>query len=183
MCKHLGIAQTRTGAYHPQGNGHVEKFNRTLESMLAKVVSDHQTDWDYHLLQLLFAYRTAIHDTTGFTPFHITFGCSPVLPLEAMYVYMIGILPQQKNKDVPSFLANLHDSLHTTYTTVRAHIASAHQCNKECYDTQKPFSPYSVGDLVWLHVSAIKPGRTKKFASQWKGLYTVTDRTSEVNYS
>ena len=45
--------------------------------MLAKVVSDHQTDWDYHLPQILFAYRTAIHDTTGFTPFHITFACQP----------------------------------------------------------------------------------------------------------
>ena len=25
---------------------------------------------------------------------------------------------------------------------------------------------YSIGDLVWLHVPAVKPGRTKKFASQ-----------------
>ena len=178
VCKHLGIEQTRTSAYHPQGNGQVERFNRTLESMLAKVVSDHQTDWDYHLPQLLFAYRTAIHETTGFTPFHITFGRSPILPLEAM----MGSLPQQRNKDVPSFLAKLHNSLQTAYTTVRAHIASAHQRNKARYDKERPFSPYSVGDLVWLHVSAVKPGRTKKFASQWKGPYTIMDRISEVNY-
>ena len=82
VCKHLGIEQTRTTAYHPQGNGQVELFNRTSESMLAKVVSDHQTDWDYHLPHVLFAYRTAIHDTTGFTPFHLIFGRSPVLPVE-----------------------------------------------------------------------------------------------------
>ena len=69
VCKHLRIAQTRTSAYHPQGNGQVERFNRTLESMLAKVVSEHQTDWDYHLPQVLLAYRTANHSTTGFTPF------------------------------------------------------------------------------------------------------------------
>ena len=178
VCKHLGIEQTRTSAYHPQGNVQVERFNRTLESMLAKVVSDHQTDWDYHLPQLLFAYRTTIHETTGFTPFHITFGRSPILPLEAM----TGSLPQHRNKDVPSFLAKLHNSLHTAYTTVRAHIASAHQRNKARYDKERPFSPYSVGDLVWLHVSAVKPGRTKKFASQWKGPYTIMDRISEVNY-
>ena len=76
--------------------------------MLAKVVSKHQTDWDYPLPQVLFAYRTAIHDTTGFTPFHVTFGCSPVLPLEAM----IGIPPQQRHKDVPSLVAKVHNSLH-----------------------------------------------------------------------
>ena len=60
--------------------------------MLAKVVSDHQTDWDTHLPQVLFAYRTSIHDTTGFTPFHITFGRSPILPIDTM----IGIPPLQR---------------------------------------------------------------------------------------
>ena len=60
VCNHLGISQSRTSAYHPQGNGQVEGFNRTLGSMLAKVVSEHQTNWDYHLPQVLFAYRTAI---------------------------------------------------------------------------------------------------------------------------
>ena len=130
VCKHLGIEQTRTTAYHPQGNGQVERFNRTLESILAKVVSDHQTDWDYHLPHVLFAYRTAIHDTTGFTPFHLTFGCSPVLPVEAM----VGMPPMQTSKNIPSFLSSLHNSLHTSYATVRAHIALAHQRNKERYD-------------------------------------------------
>ena len=89
---------------------------------------------------------------------------------------MIGIPPQQRHKDVPSFVAKVHNSLYTVYATMRAH-----QRNKEHYK-KRPFSPYSVGDLVWLHVSAIKPGRTKKFPSQWKGSYTVIDRTSDVNY-
>ena len=95
---------------------------------------------------------------------------------------MIGICPQQRNKHIPSFLAKVHDSLHTAYDTVRANITSAHQRNKERYDKERTFSPYSVGDLVWLHVSAAKPGRTKKFVSQWKGLYTINDRISEVKY-
>ena len=75
-----------------------------------------------------------------------------------------------------------HYILPNAYAAVRTHITSAHQRNKEGYDNERPFSPYTVGDLVWLYLPAVKPGRTKKFASQWKGPYTVMDRNSEVNY-
>ena len=47
-CLNLGITQTRTSAYHPQGNTEVERLNRTLKVMLAKTISDNQKDWDYH---------------------------------------------------------------------------------------------------------------------------------------
>ena len=66
ICKLLGMDQTRTSAYHPQGNGQVERFNRTLEAMLAKNVKDNQRDWDQWLQKVLFAYRTSLHETTGF---------------------------------------------------------------------------------------------------------------------
>ena len=49
VCECLGITQTRTSSYHPQENGEVERFNCTMESMLATVINDHQTDWDLHL--------------------------------------------------------------------------------------------------------------------------------------
>jgi len=68
VCERLGIKQTHTSGYHPQGNGQVERFNRM--SMLSMVVNDHQTDWDVHLPKVLFAYRTAIHDATGFISCH-----------------------------------------------------------------------------------------------------------------
>ena len=84
LCSLLGIGRTQTTAYHPQGNGQVERFNRTLEAMLAKVVQTNQRDWDVHLPKVLFAYRTAVHDATLFTPYHLVFGHSPMLPVDVM---------------------------------------------------------------------------------------------------
>ena len=74
LCKHLEIERTRTTAYHPQGNGQVERFNRTLEAMLAKLVKENQKDWDLHIPKVLFACRTALQESTGYTPYRVNFG-------------------------------------------------------------------------------------------------------------
>ena len=70
LCLLLGMEPTRTTAYHPQGDGKVERINRTLEAMLAKVVQANQQDWDTHLPNILCMYCTAIHEATQFTPYH-----------------------------------------------------------------------------------------------------------------
>ena len=55
--KVLGIHQVNTTAYHTQTDGLVERFNRTLISMLAKTVERGGKNWDEHLPFVLFAYR------------------------------------------------------------------------------------------------------------------------------
>ena len=80
-------------------------------------------------------------------------------------------LRQQRNKDIPSFLAEVHDSLDTAYVTMRANISLAHQCSMEHYDKEGPLLPYSVVDLVWLHAPAVKPGRTKKLTIMERSIY------------
>ena len=82
LCQLLGIERSRTTAYHPQGNGQVERFNRTVEAILAKMVGEHQDDWDKHLQKAVFAYRTSLHESTGYSPYFVNFGRSPVLPVE-----------------------------------------------------------------------------------------------------
>eukprot|EP00731_Ephydatia_muelleri_P031255 Em0022g769a len=86
LCTQLGIKRTQTSAYHPEGNGPVECFNRTLEAMLSKVVEEHQKDWDCHLQKVLFAFRTAVHESTGYTPLFVMSGRSPNLPIDVLLV-------------------------------------------------------------------------------------------------
>ena len=59
LCALLGMNRTQTSAYHPQGNGQVERFNRTVEAILAKHVKENQRDWDSCLPKALWAYRTS----------------------------------------------------------------------------------------------------------------------------
>ena len=56
VCKMLGIEKLNTTAYHPQCNGAVERFNRTLKAMLRKHVMKFGVQWDQYLHVVLWAY-------------------------------------------------------------------------------------------------------------------------------
>ena len=49
ICKLLGIHKLNTTAYHPQWNGMVERFNRTLKAALRKHAARFGTQWDKYL--------------------------------------------------------------------------------------------------------------------------------------
>lgn len=49
MCQGHHIKKTRSTPYHPQSDGIMERFNKTLVTMLSAYVNDHHSDWDEHL--------------------------------------------------------------------------------------------------------------------------------------
>jgi len=72
----FGTQKSRTTAYCPQGNGLVDRFNRSLLQLLGTYV-DKECDWEQHLPLALYAYRTAVHTSTGVSPHVLMFGREP----------------------------------------------------------------------------------------------------------
>lgn len=68
ICQNLGIKKLQTTAYHPQGNGMVERLHRTLVHSLACIVRRDGRDWDRWIPYTLLAYRSTPHSSTGYTP-------------------------------------------------------------------------------------------------------------------
>ena len=147
LCKYLGVERTQTSVYHPQGNGQVKHFNRTLEAMLSKVVRENQKDWDLHILKVLFAYQPSFHESTGCSPFRINFGRSPSLPVNVM----LGRVPpsdEAEGNKVPEFMEEVCRSLKTVYKDVRQKLNEAHQQNKTRHDRKTAGNTLHVGDRV-----------------------------------
>lgn len=85
ICRILQIRKSRTSPYHPQGDGLVERFNRTLLNMLATSVKDNPLNWESYIRPVCFAYNTSIHASTGFTPFYLMYGREARLPIDLTF--------------------------------------------------------------------------------------------------
>ena len=82
----LGVTKSRTTTYHPAGDGLVECFNRSLLQMLRAYVN--QNDWEQYLPFVLYAYGTAVHTSTGVSPFELMFGrCTHKPPIPSSMAY------------------------------------------------------------------------------------------------
>ena len=57
VCELLGTKKLNTTAYHPQCDGLVERYNRTLKTALRKHVARFGVQWDRFLSGIVWAYR------------------------------------------------------------------------------------------------------------------------------
>jgi len=80
MCKQLGIQHVMTTAFHPQANGLIERFHRSLKAALrARAAS---SDWVEQLPLILLALRATPREDSARSPAESVFGSKLVLPGE-----------------------------------------------------------------------------------------------------
>ena len=77
ICRILGTRNVFTTTYHPQANGQVERFNRTILSALRKYTGDHPKDWDLFSDAVTLDYNTEVHRTTNIAPFELLLARAP----------------------------------------------------------------------------------------------------------
>ena len=117
ICKDLEVLKTRTTPYHPQSDGASERSIRTVNAMLAKVVSEDQKNWDLYLSSTCLSYNTAIdiHSSTGYTPSYLAFGRELCLPSDLIDPSVV----LEKKIDHTDFSSQLKHRLHQSYNAAR----------------------------------------------------------------
>ena len=177
VCKLLGITKSRTTAYHPQSDGLVERYNRTLLAMLSTAATERPFDWEDHLRRLCMAFNTSVQSTTGHTPFYLMFGRQARMPIDIMYGN-----PAVPESSPSEYAQHLRDTLESAYQHVRVHTGHKLERQKELYDRRVHGSPFEEGDLVWLHSPVPKRGLPRKLHQPWTGPFRVVRRLSDANY-
>ena len=95
VCELLGM-NVFTSTYHPQTNGQVERYNRTILAMLCNYVNENQNDWDDFASVLTYAYNNHVHRSTGTTPSDLVLSRPP--PAFSLYHNNCGVRKQREEQ-------------------------------------------------------------------------------------
>jgi len=155
LIEHVFIA---TGT--PRANGQIERLNRMLTPMLAKM-SDDPRRWDQALESVEFAINNTICRSTGNTPSKLLFGLAQLGAINDLV---------RLNLDQSTEIRDLKKLREAASCEMIKNQAA----NEKAYDqSRKKATMYNVGDYVMIVNIDTTAGVNKKLIPKYKGPYVV----------
>ena len=194
VCAQLNIRQGISTAHHHETAGQTERVNRILEETLRHFVNDKMDNWDILLPAAEFAVNNSHQASIGTTPFHLSYGYHPNVPLH------VGVSP---HPDAHAFVNEAHATMHTAgryhafaqqrlqadhitalVSDARRRIYAAQHRQKQYADAKRVDLQFAVGDQVMLKTKHLNLAHwpCKKLFPLWLGPFKVLRRCSAVSY-
>ena len=121
----LGLRHDSSTPYYPQANGLVESINKVLVIMIRRITGIHRSNLHNMLFSALWAYRTSVKTSTGFTPFQLLYGLEAVLPIECEIPSLqmaIELLPATSEEEKRLlYLAQLDETRRDSALAIETH--------------------------------------------------------------
>jgi hypothetical protein len=176
----LEIDKLRTTPYKPSTNGVVERFHRTLNSMLGKTVGESQRDWDERLPYVMAAYRASPHSSTGFSPNRLFLGRENRMPIDLLMGLPIEGGGPSRTADL--FVTDVREKTERAYHLARNQLRVAAERRKNTYDIRVRKAEHSVGDWVWYHYPRRYRFKSHKWQKNFTGPFLVVRAIEPVNF-
>ena len=177
ICHLLGVEKLRTTVYKASTNAAVERFHRTLNSMLGRMIEDNEKDWDMLLPYVMAAYRSSRHEATGFTPNYLLLGREVHAPVDLVYETPEVVA----SSSYEAYSDELENRFQYAYALVRDHLGEAAKRSKRYYDLHVRPRRFSVGDWVYYYNPRKYTGKQEKWARKYSGPYLVVKVVGPVN--
>lgn len=153
ICTTTGVAR---------GNGQVERVNRCIIDILAKLSSDEPAKWYKYVPRVQMAINSHVHSTTLSTPFEIMFGTKMCTKVDDRLLDMM----QQE------LVEKFNEERQQLRIEAKHNIEEAQKNYKMHYDKKRRTEQiYKLGDLVAIKRTQFVAGR--KLASEYLGPYAV----------
>jgi hypothetical protein len=155
------IKHSLSSPYHPQSNGLVERFNRTLCEGMAKM-SESIRDWDEYIQPILFAYRIKPLRISKQTPYMLVYGREPKLAMDK----------PSKAETLVERLLEITEKVPQLRGSARKTIKEAQDKLNQAFGSHKQI--FAKGDLVLYFDKAAAGRHDTKLENKWKGPYQIS---------
>jgi hypothetical protein len=171
------IDKTRTTPYHPQSDGQVERFNKTVMDLIFGL--NQETDcWDEVVQLAVTAYNATHHESTGFTPNLLWFGRE--------LRFTIGrLVPDPTDKSEQTyceFVQKLRDRIQIAFDVTRNRLRRSAQINKKYYDRKVRYIDHKPGSQVLVQDHSPVERGTKKLGPRYVGAYFKIDKIGMTSF-
>jgi Chromo (CHRromatin Organisation MOdifier) domain len=163
-------------AYHPQTNGQVERYNRTILAALRGYVARRQDDWDEYTSTLTYAYNCRVHSSLGMPPFELALSRPP--PTTSLQD-----LPREEKLDPTSQKRAFLERLKTLKLRADGKLSASQLRYKKDHDrgvSRQKNAHVREGDYVYVRVEVTEVGRSHKMDSLVHGPYRVVENAGHT---
>jgi len=175
ICQLFGVEKLRTTAYKPSTN-QVDRFHRTMNSILAKTVSDHQKDWDTRLPFAMAAYRATQHDATGYLPNFLVLGRETRAPPDLVY----GAPDEEPTETYDRYVEDMRDRAVQSFHEVRVSLQKSANRNKKYYDLGLKQEKFEAGQWVLYFNPRKLRGKQMKWVRQFEGPFFIVSKPTSL---
>ena len=80
FCHRYQTALGHSTTYYPQGNGLAESSNKSLVTIIKKLLEENKKSWNNNLVHAMWADKITIKKSIGLSPYQLVYGTEAVFP-------------------------------------------------------------------------------------------------------
>ena len=178
-----GVHHTTIPPYLPRANP-VVRVNCTFKTMIVSFVEESHQRWVEHLHELVFAYNTAKHSSTGLSPALLNYGRQPAPLSNVQREQLITTAEEQQEEAVKRWAEHVQ-KLTELHTRAAQKSSDEQEGQARYFNAHRREAPFREGDLVWKRnkiLSSAAQGIAAKLAPKFAGRYKISKVLGDSTY-